>query len=274
MTAWVGRKDRHQRLRLVPYQEAPEPPATPAVREACEKAIHVITTDGRVLRAGRASMFILEAIGWRWVRVLTWPPFIWAVEIGYAVVANHQRHLPRWIPGRRCVRSTTMSRIDDELKEAIAESEAAESDAAADVPAGVVTRAEEPPKRNIGLLIGLVAAGAAVLALVMTTFDKGAIYSKDVDAVIARCMAADPMQRYESAAQIKDAISALAKAEETPVEELASEVADRVDDDLGIDVEVDLSSMGVTEPGANFKEPVPTFSPGNSSAPPPPKHAV
>jgi len=98
-------------------------------------------------------------------------------------------------------------------------------------------------------------------------------FSKEVDSVIARCMAADPLQRFENATLVKDAISALAKAEETPVKEkLASEVATQVDDDLGIDVEVDLSSMGVKEPGAKFKEPVPTFVPGKSGAPPPSQH--
>ena len=98
-------------------------------------------------------------------------------------------------------------------------------------------------------------------------------FSKEVDSVIARCMAADPMQRFENVALIKDAVSALSKAEETPVKDkLASEVAAQVDDDLGIDVEVDLSSMGVQEPGAKFKEPVPTFSPDKSGTPPPPKH--
>ncbi|MBW2278083.1 MAG: hypothetical protein JRF63_11350, partial [Deltaproteobacteria bacterium] len=97
-------------------------------------------------------------------------------------------------------------------------------------------------------------------------------FSKEVDSVIARCMAADAMQRFEDVALIKDAVSTLSKAEETPVKELASEVASQVDDDLGIDVEVDLSSMGVQEPGAKFKEPVPTFSPDKSGTPPPPKH--
>lgn len=82
-------------------------------------------------------------------------------------------------------------------------------------------------------------------------------FSSDVDTVIARCMAADPMQRFDNAAAVKNAISALVKK--------AAELEDRkvegaVDDDLGIDVEIDLSDMGVPEPGAKFKEPVPTFS--------------
>ena len=94
-------------------------------------------------------------------------------------------------------------------------------------------------------------------------------FSKDVDAVIARCMAADPMQRYESAEKVKEAISTLVKKLETPGSQA---VAGAVDDDLGIDVEVDLASIGVPEPGAKFKQPVPTFSASPTAPkPPPPK---
>jgi serine/threonine-protein kinase len=94
-------------------------------------------------------------------------------------------------------------------------------------------------------------------------------FSKDVDAVIARCMAADPMQRYETAEAVKEAISALVKAIETPTSQA---VSGAVDDDLGIDVEVDLASIGVPEPGAKFKQPVPTFSASPTAPkPPPPK---
>ena len=64
---------------------------TPALHDACERAVHVVTTEGRVLRAGRASLFILERIGWgRLARLLTLPPFVWLVEIGYRIVANNR----------------------------------------------------------------------------------------------------------------------------------------------------------------------------------------
>jgi len=64
---------------------------TPALREACARAVHVVTADGRVLRAGRACLFVLERIGWGWpARLLSWPPFIWMVEMGYRIVANNR----------------------------------------------------------------------------------------------------------------------------------------------------------------------------------------
>jgi hypothetical protein len=90
-----------------------------------------------------------------------------------------------------------------------------------------------------------------------------------VDAVIARCLSADPRQRYKTAAEVKDAIAGLAKTIAPPPPEKAAGV---VDDQLGIDIEIDLTDMGVAEPGAKFKEPVPTFSAEKSGLPPPPKH--
>ena len=52
--------------------------------------MHVITPDGRVLRAGRAALCALEQVGWRRTALaLSTPPLIWAVEIGYRVVADN-----------------------------------------------------------------------------------------------------------------------------------------------------------------------------------------
>src|SRR3954451_7019277 len=61
---WALAHDSHERFRAVPYQELPSPPMTPALRDACRRAVHVHTADGRWLRGGRASLFILERIGW------------------------------------------------------------------------------------------------------------------------------------------------------------------------------------------------------------------
>ncbi len=67
---------------------------TPELYAACTKAAHVITAEGRILKAGRAGLFILEEIGYpAWlVRPFTWPPLVWFTEIGYYLVANN-RHI-------------------------------------------------------------------------------------------------------------------------------------------------------------------------------------
>lgn len=82
-----------------------------------------------------------------------------------------------------------MSRLDDELAQALRASE---------LESATERRAEEPvvapvfaPKRtssrkgNLGLLVGLLVLGGSILTLVMTSFDQGAIYSKDVDVLFA-----------------------------------------------------------------------------------------
>lgn len=76
-----------------------------------------------------------------------------------------------------------MSAIDDELAKAVAESEA---DAGAEP---VVTPASpehtpKKPRRELGLLLALLAMGGGILVLVLTTFDDAAIYSKTVDEVV------------------------------------------------------------------------------------------
>jgi predicted DCC family thiol-disulfide oxidoreductase YuxK len=71
---------------------------TPDLFAACEKAIHVVTTDGHILRAGRAALFILERIGWGWAaRLLRLPPFLWFVEIGYRIVAANRPFFARFL---------------------------------------------------------------------------------------------------------------------------------------------------------------------------------
>ena len=64
---------------------------TPGLYAACENAVHVVKTDGTVLRGGRATLFLLAELGYGSVsRMLALPPFVWAVEAGYGVVANHR----------------------------------------------------------------------------------------------------------------------------------------------------------------------------------------
>ncbi len=64
---------------------------TPELYAACARAVHVVTADGGVLRGGRACLFVLEQLGWGWkARLLTLPPFFWAVELGYRLVAANR----------------------------------------------------------------------------------------------------------------------------------------------------------------------------------------
>ncbi|MCB0212344.1 MAG: DUF393 domain-containing protein [Anaerolineae bacterium] len=84
---------------MVPYQDCPSPPMTPQLYRACEEAIHVITRNGQVLRAGRAAMFILEQIGYpRWlVRPFTWLPLLWVTELGYRIIADHRPFFSKFL---------------------------------------------------------------------------------------------------------------------------------------------------------------------------------
>lgn len=72
---------------------------TPELYEACQRAAHVITTDGRVIKAGRAGLFILEVIGYpRWlVRPFTWPPLVWFTELGYWLIAENRGVFSRFM---------------------------------------------------------------------------------------------------------------------------------------------------------------------------------
>jgi len=65
---------------------------------ACARALHVVTNDGRTLRAGRASLYILQHTGWGWfARLLSWPPFVWFVELGYFIVARNRRFFGKFL---------------------------------------------------------------------------------------------------------------------------------------------------------------------------------
>jgi predicted DCC family thiol-disulfide oxidoreductase YuxK len=91
MAAWCRRHDREQRLALVPSQEGPPEVMTPAMVAAAERAVQVVTADGRQLSAGRATLFVLGQLGWtRFERIFAWPPLLVFVEVGYRLVANHR----------------------------------------------------------------------------------------------------------------------------------------------------------------------------------------
>lgn len=76
-----------------------------------------------------------------------------------------------------------MSRVDDELAQALADSEAT---ARAEEPVPVTRPAPIPSgsKRNLGLLVALLVMGGGILTLVMTSFENAAVYSRGVDELV------------------------------------------------------------------------------------------
>ena len=64
---------------------------TPELAMACRKAIYVVHPDGRKTRAGRAILYLFEAIGYRQMaRLLARVPFVWGVEVGYWLIARNR----------------------------------------------------------------------------------------------------------------------------------------------------------------------------------------
>ena len=94
--ALVERRDTHGAFRALPYQEAPSPPMDAELRAACAQAVHVVTAEGQVLRAGRAVLYILGQLGHPLLaRVLGLPPLVWGVELGYWLLARNRRLVSR-----------------------------------------------------------------------------------------------------------------------------------------------------------------------------------
>lgn len=95
----VRRLDRRQRIEWLPLQSEALEVRLPALsRAACERELHLVTTDGRVFRGGGAAAAILRQLGGA-LFVLGWlaalPPLSWLVGIGYRwVAANRHRFGP------------------------------------------------------------------------------------------------------------------------------------------------------------------------------------
>lgn len=102
--SWVQRQDVLPLFEVVPYPRAPCPPMTPALYDACKKAVHVVRNDGTVLGAGRACLFVLAALGWRrTARFLALRPLMWFVELGYRIVASKRAFFSEYLfSGEKC----------------------------------------------------------------------------------------------------------------------------------------------------------------------------
>lgn len=70
---------------------------TPALLDACEGAVHVVTAGGRTLRAGRACLFIMDQIGrHRFARFFSLPVLVWLTELGYWLVSRNRGRVGRF----------------------------------------------------------------------------------------------------------------------------------------------------------------------------------
>ena len=71
---------------------------TEDLREACKTAIHVMTTDGRLLRGGAAAAFLLGQLGYRRLSwLLTRPPGSWLMRLGYLILSRNRRFFARFM---------------------------------------------------------------------------------------------------------------------------------------------------------------------------------
>ena len=69
---------------------------TDELARQCERAVHVITSEGHVLRAGRASLYVMEQVGWRrFAALFSSPLLLWLVELVYRFVASNRQWLSR-----------------------------------------------------------------------------------------------------------------------------------------------------------------------------------
>jgi predicted DCC family thiol-disulfide oxidoreductase YuxK len=86
--AWAAERDKSKSLKFQAYQMADIPDA---MKQACEKAVHVVTAKGEILKAEQASLFILERCGWGFIaRFLRYPPFSWVARGIYYLIAHNR----------------------------------------------------------------------------------------------------------------------------------------------------------------------------------------
>ena len=95
---WVKHHDVTNQIQAVPYQTAPRPPMTDCLAQRCERAVQVVTPEGQILSAGRASLYVLGKVGFpRLARLGRRPPFVWGIEIGYWLVARNRQFFSKWL---------------------------------------------------------------------------------------------------------------------------------------------------------------------------------
>ncbi len=91
VSGWLSRIDGKKQFRLEPYQKLDLLARYPELNFAdCEREIHIITEEGKVLKGADAVIEIWKKTQ-HWTsflaRILVLPPFIWIARIGYRIVA-------------------------------------------------------------------------------------------------------------------------------------------------------------------------------------------
>lgn len=98
----LKKRDYEKRFQVSAFQNTPHPPMTDALRVRAASELLVIRPTGEVLGGARAVLFVLEKTGWGWfARFLRWPPMIWAIELGYRLIANNRISISKVLYGRQ-----------------------------------------------------------------------------------------------------------------------------------------------------------------------------
>ena len=91
--SWLTLRDAGSgKFRICPWQVASSPPMTPLLQVQARKAVQLITAEGRHLQGGKAVLFALRETRWHpnLVRLLERRPLVWAVDLGYRIVAANR----------------------------------------------------------------------------------------------------------------------------------------------------------------------------------------
>ena len=106
---WLASKDKRGALEFKPYQSVE---LAPSLREACKSAVHVIKTDGEIVRGGRAIMFcgLFTPLS-GWARIGLWPIFLPFIELGYKFVASNRNLVSQFF--FKCERPEQFDRVNE-----------------------------------------------------------------------------------------------------------------------------------------------------------------
>ena len=107
--AWLASQDKRGALEFKPYQSVA---LAPSLKEACKSAVHVIKTDGTVIKAGRAMMFCGTFTRFSgWARIALWPIFLPFIEIGYKFIAANRMLMSKFL--FKCERPEEFDRVTE-----------------------------------------------------------------------------------------------------------------------------------------------------------------